>query len=185
MEDHMYSYIRGKLTSALPGVAIVETGGIGYQVFVPTNLTLSIGEEILLHTSYIVRETFVALYGFTTPADRDLFNTIINISGIGPKTGLGIMGSLHLLQQSAEQNSPGILAKIPGIGKKTAERLLIELKDKVSILPTQNSVERDATLALVNLGYPLAKAQRAVRRSLPEEDLSILIKEALNSLNLG
>ncbi len=188
----MYTFIRGILISADPTHAVLEAGGIGYHLFIPASQFQSLpslGEKVLLHTSFVVRDTGHALYGFLTTHDRNLFETLTHISGIGPKTALGLIGNLPAgaLQEAISADDPKILAKVPGVGKKTAERLVMELRDKLpSILPNlPSSTAQDATTALVKLGYGRLHAQKAVSRVLKtdnDSDLSTLITAALKEL---
>ena len=191
----MYAYIKGTLTSANPVEAIIEAAGVGYRILIPTNAHAKLpapGDEVLLHTAYIVRENSCTLFGFLTTADRSFFELLTTISGIGPKTALNLMGTLDpaALQEAITQDSPALLAKVPGIGKKTAERLIVELRDKLHILPTDSRpalspIVRDAMSALLNLGYTQTKAQTAVQTALkttPSPDLTTLITTALKHL---
>ena len=131
----MYAFIRGQLILATPTHAIVDVSGVGYQIHIPSScsLKLSIGETVLLHTSFIVREGFQGLYGFSSVEERDLFNEVIEISGIGPKIALNLISHLSLsdLHDLILKEDINALSKIPGIGKKTAERLLVELRNKL------------------------------------------------------
>jgi holliday junction DNA helicase RuvA len=187
----MYSFLRGTLVSATPLQAILDVNGVGYKLHIPLTTSSQLpapGKEIFLHTTLIVRENEHSLYGFLTTADRDLFDILCTVSGVGPKTALGLLGRLapRALQEAIAQNNPALLAKAPGIGKKTAERLIIELRDKLPTLIDRPSdlapTVRDAMGALLNLGYSQAKAQTAVQKVLKEcndLDLSTLITRAL------
>lgn len=191
--DRMYAFIRGKLIEASLSQVIIETQGIGYRLLVPINLLgklLPLGSEVLLHTSFVVREASQALYGFLSTADRDMFETLINLSGIGPKTALSILGHLEVagLAEAISRSNVALLSKVPGIGKKTAERLILELGgrlDSIAALQLHSlpSQKQDALNALINLGYSPSAAEKAVRQAtatLPEEsDLPTLITAAL------
>jgi len=195
----MYHFMRGKLVEATPVFIILETAGIGYKIFIPASALSELpqlGEECFLHTSYVVREFVVALYGFLRPVERDLFELLQNVSGIGPKTALSLIGHLGpaSLQAAVHGEEVFTLCKVPGIGKKTAERLIIELRDK--ILPAQTLVNMpqdpsktkisDAMNALVNLGYNHMTAQKALKKSLKELpetiDLGALVTHALKNV---
>jgi len=196
----MFAYIRGILIQATPTTAILETQGVGYLINIPTSAFSrlpQIGSELILHTSFIVREQSQALYGFMTTQDREIFEELLNVSGIGPRLALNIVGTLlpnDLL--SALQNGDIVtLSKVPGIGKKMAERLVIELRGKLeNILPSlpsavqipKNQSVRDAMSALINLGYNQAAAQRAIKKTLEESqaeiDLPTLITLSLQNI---
>lgn len=199
----MYAYIRGKLIQASAANIIVEAGGIGYLILTPASLFARLpasGTEVMIYTSLQVREDSQALYGFLTVEERDLFEILISVSGIGPKTGLNTIGHLapHELHEAVTQHDITRLCKVPGIGKKTAERLIIELRDKlasVSIisqfvinLPQNASTTkiRDAMGALINLGYNQIVAQKAIKKTLQElsedADLAELITHALKNV---
>ena len=190
----MYEFIRGKLIATTPAYATVEAHGVGYKIYVPLDhlgKLPSLGEELLLYTSWIVREVSQTLYGFLDRTQRDLFEILLSLSGVGPKMALAVVGFLTPGElSSAVQNEDFLLlAKIPGIGKKTAERLLLELKRKEKLLPTVEHTTpvtgkvADALQALMNLGYQRSAAEKAVKQALdnlPEEsDLSSLISTAI------
>jgi holliday junction DNA helicase RuvA len=197
----MITSIEGKLTSATPLHAIVELNGFGYEVNIPVTTAEKLpgpGATVKLHTLVIYREDAQTLYGFATPAERDFFRMMIeNVSGIGPKTALTIMSRLSLpaLESAIRMGDIATLAKCPGIGKKTAERLVVELKAKVggsglTTLPggetgiaAAPSVHRDAVAALMALGYKAADADQAIRRAAlalgADTTTEQLIKKAL------
>jgi Holliday junction DNA helicase RuvA len=201
----MYAYIKGKLSYTSPTYVIVEANGIGYQVHVPASLyghLPSLDANILLYTSFIVREQSQALYGFLSANERDLFEQLLNISGIGPKTSLSLIGHLpaQALCQAIAANDSASICKVPGIGKKTAERLIIEMRDKISELsgihPSDFAIQlkgdpreqaiRDAMSALINLGYNQVTAQKAIKKTLGEMpdtiDLAQLITTSLQHI---
>jgi Holliday junction DNA helicase RuvA len=175
--------IEGILTEAGLVKAVVEVGGFGYEVNVPVTTAERlprVGSKVKLHTLVIYREDAQTLYGFATAEDRDFFRLMIeNVTGIGPKGALSIMSrlSLPLLQGAIRAGDISTLSKAPGIGKKTAERLVVELKGRVSgatgasVAPardtadTEVSPHADAVAALVALGYKIGDADEAVRRA--------------------
>ncbi len=196
----MYAYIKGILSYATTGYAIVEAAGVGFKLSVPANLfphLPPLGSEILLHSSFVVREQSHALYGFLTVQERDLFETLMGVTGVGPKLALSLVGHLTLteLQNALYQGNIYALSKVPGVGKKIAERLVVELRDKVSqifsadpssfaiALPSDPESQkiRDAMSALINLGYHQNVAQKAIRKALDEapETIEQLITHAL------
>ena len=201
----MYAFIRGALQFANLTHAIVEAQGIGFQLHIPISAYAKlpgIGEEVLLHTSFIVREQLQALYGFLKQEDRDLFEILLGITGIGPKTALALIGHLDLvkLAKAVASHDVNTISKVPGIGKKTAERLILEIRDKLpaasgcdaahphGFSPTDPRAQQvsDAMSALINLGYNQAIAQKALKSSLqdlPETtDLASLITMALKHI---
>ena len=197
----MIEYIKGVLVESTPLKTVVETGGIGYCIFIPlSNYSKlpNIGERVQLFISTIIREDSHKQYGFLTTSERDLFETLIEVSGIGPKTALALLGHLEAtdLQIAISQSDVGSICKVPGIGKKTAERLIVEMRDRfqktaslptfVSLSKTDSSVAKDALSALVNLGYQPLLAQKAIKLALEEkgqeEDLGKLITLALRKL---
>lgn len=201
----MYAYIKGILTSAHATFAIVEAGGIGYKMFIPVNMFSRLpqcGSEVCLHTSFIVREQSQALYAFLSPQERDLFEALINVTGIGPKLALSLIGHMSLaeMQSAILGANTAALSRVPGIGKKTAERLIIELRDKAASFAPLDPVSHatnlksdsesqkigDAMSALIHLGYNQIAAQKAIKKSLhdlPEGiGLAELITQALKNV---
>lgn len=180
----MITSIQGTLTSATPLHAIVELNGFGYEVNIPVTTAEKLpapGVAVKLHTLVIYREDAQTLYGFATPAERDFFRLMIeNVTGVGPKMALTIMSKLSLpsLESAIRMGDIATLAKCPGIGKKTAERLVVELKSRVGGIDAPAgapvgqaasaggaSTQRDAVAALIALGYKAADADLAVRRA--------------------
>lgn len=200
----MITSLQGTLTSATPLRAIVELNGFGYEVNIPVTTAEKLptpGTTIKLHTLVIYREDAQTLYGFSTPEERDFFRLMIeNVTGIGPKSALTIMSRLALpsLESAIRLGDIATLAKCPGIGKKTAERLVVELKAKVgggdlaaggggesaTGAGDPSSPHRDAVSALVALGFRAADADQAVRRAAlkmgPDASTELLVKQALS-----
>ena len=199
----MITSIQGKLESATPLRAIVELNGFGYEVNIPVTTAEKLpqpGGTVKLHTLVIYREDAQTLYGFATPAERDFFRLMIeNVTGVGPKLALTIMSRLSLpsLESAIRLGDITTLSKCPGIGKKTAERLVVELKAKLGAadtpitLATGNpeaaggpSAHRDAVSALIALGYKAADADQAIRRAAlalgANATTEALIKKALS-----
>ena len=208
----MITSIQGTLTAATPLAAIIELNGLGYEVHIPVTTAEKLpplGQNVKLHTHVIYREDAQTLYGFASPAERDFFRLMIeNVSGVGPKLAVTIMSklSLPMLESTIRDGDIGTLSKCPGIGKKTAERLIIELRSKVtagaqstltaSQQPAANNNSdkppsalnthyRDAILALEALGYKTPDADAAIRKSQkllgPEASTEQLIKKALGN----
>ncbi len=198
----MYEYIKGSLIESTPLRAIVEAHGIGYCLLIPFNnysKLPAIGCSVVLFTSFVVREDSQKLFGFLTSHERDLFESLVDVSGIGPKTALCLVGHMEIndLQVAISQGDTQLICKIPGIGKKTAERLIVEMRDKVkkgigasAALPHgsigEQGVVADAISALINLGYNSAQAQKAIKAALTktteEPELGKLITSALRSI---
>lgn len=199
----MITSIQGTLASATPLHAIVELNGFGYEVNIPVTTAEKLpppGTAVKLHTLVIYREDAQTLYGFATPAERDFFRLMIeNVTGVGPKMALSIMSRLSLpsLESAIRSGDVGTLSKCPGIGRKTAERLVVELRAKVGATDesatapgtsaaapsTGASGHRDAVAALIALGYKAADADQAVRRAVlalgGQPTTEALIKKAL------
>ena len=181
----MITSIQGTLAAATPLHAVIELNGFGYEVNVPVTTAEKLplpGAMVKLHTLVIYREDAHTLYGFTTQAERNFFRLMIEqVTGVGPKGALGIMSRLSLssLESAIRAGDIASLAKVPGIGKKTAERLVVELRAKVGTTdhgspelggdptpePIGPSAHRDAVSALVALGYKGADADQAVRQA--------------------
>jgi Holliday junction DNA helicase RuvA len=177
----MITFLHGKLVEALPTQVVVEVNGIGYEVLIPLSSYDKLpapGHEIKLLTQLIVREDAHVLYGFATAAERDLFRLLINsVSGIGPKTALNILSGMNVVAfRGAVANSDfKSLSQISGVGKKTAERIVVELRDKIgaagaleaasarhALAPGDQKIN-DAVLALMALGYKQIEAHDAIR----------------------
>ena len=202
----MITSVTGTLVSATPLTAIIEAGGLGYEVHIPVTTAERLpqpGQRVKLHTLAVYREDSQTLYGFASEEERDFFRLMVEkVTGVGPKMALSVLSKLSLatLQGAIAAGDVGLLAKCPGIGKKTAERLVIELRDKLNsaLLGTVSSAKsasgaavspagenkiRDAVLALVALGYKAPDADKAVRQALvglgPTASTEALIKKAL------
>jgi Holliday junction DNA helicase RuvA len=171
----MIAHIRGKLLVKHPNQAVVETAGVGYDVTisVPTFSDLpAVGAEVALHIHTHVREDVIALYGFLRPSEKLLFEKLITVSGIGPKLAITILSGMAADEMvgAIRGNDIARLTRIPGIGKKTAERMVLELRDKLpevtpamaAVVPTLSGTEEDVLSALVNLGYQRATAEKAL-----------------------
>lgn len=171
----MIAHLRGKLLAKHPNQAIVETGGVGYDVTItiPTFSDLpATGAEVALHIHTHVREDQIALYGFLRPSEKLLFEKLITVSGIGPKLAITILSGMAAdeMVRAIRGNDVTRLTRIPGIGKKTAERMVLELRDKLPepgpasapSAPPMNALEEDVLSALVNLGYQRPAAEKAL-----------------------
>jgi Holliday junction DNA helicase RuvA len=202
----MIAFLDGKLVSALPTQAIVDVSGVGYEVFIPLSSYDKLpaaGQSVRILTHLHVREDAHVLYGFMSAAERDLFRLLVNhVSGIGPKLGLAVLSGMSVNNfKSAVINSDvAALAKISGLGKKTAERIVLELKDKLGVAaaweaasathaPTPEEEEaNEAVLALIALGYKQVDAHKSVRemqRKGEAKSAEDLVKFALKRMAAG
>ncbi len=205
----MITSISGVLVSATPLRAIIEAGGLGYEVHIPVTTAEKLpspGQSVKLHTLAVYREDSQTLYGFASEEERDFFRLLVEkVTGVGPKMALSVLSKLSLptLKGAIAAGDVALLAKCPGIGKKTAERLVIELRDKLNPAdlgvvsdststvaspsgggpaPAENKI-RDAVMALVALGYKAADADKSVRQAWvalgASASTEALIKKAL------
>jgi Holliday junction DNA helicase RuvA len=194
----MIGYLTGKIISKKPTKIILDVNGVGYlvNISISTFEKLADSETVSLFTYLAVREDALDLYGFFTQPEKEMFELLISVSGIGPKLAQGILSGIQLdeLNEALKTGNIGRLTAIPGIGRKTAERLLVELRDKVESLALSFdskasapfSVRNDAVAALTNLGYNKANAERTVKiitDQNPNATIEELIKEALSLLN--
>jgi len=176
----MIAHLRGTLLAKHPNQAVVETAGVGYDVTisVPTFSDLpAVGSNVALHIHTHVREDMIALYGFLRPSERLLFEKLITVSGIGPKLAITILSGMAADEMvgAIRGNDVTRLIRIPGIGRKTAERMVLELRDKLPEVapaapatPALNAVEEDVLSALINLGYQRAPAEKILAAVVKE-----------------
>jgi holliday junction DNA helicase RuvA len=175
----MIASLRGTIEALHPDSAVINVGGVGFRVFMPVSTLLTLGglgEEVRVQTHTHVREDAILLYGFASEEDLKLFEMLLNVSGFGPKVALGMLSALSVEQivSAIAGGSEELLTSVPGIGKKLAGRLILELKDKISTGWTGTKVvpvgEGDGEVvgALLSLGYSAAEASRAVA-SLPRD----------------
>jgi holliday junction DNA helicase RuvA len=195
----MIAHLRGTLLAKHPNQAVVETAGVGYDVTisVPTFSDLpGVGAEVALHIHTHVREDVIALYGFLRPSEKLLFEKLLTVSGIGPKLAITILSGMAADEMvgAIRGNDVARLTRIPGIGKKTAERMVLELRDKLPpagpaatpAAPPMNATEEDVLSALVNLGYQRAAAEKAVAAAMKGHtgaSFDALFREALAALS--
>lgn len=199
----MISYVRGELAAVEPQKAIVDVGGVGYGVYMPQqalSLLPQPGNEVKLYTYLNVKEDAMQLFGFLTKDDLEIFKLVIGVSGIGPKGGLNILSCMSPdeLRFAIMSGDAKAISAAPGIGKKTAEKLILELKDKLNLEDAlshsqeadsapgpgavlSGSVQNDAVQALVALGYGSTEALKAVRQVEITEDMQVegVLKRAL------
>ena len=199
----MIAHLSGRLLTKQPNQVVVDVQGVGYLVNIPLSTFYEVGEagaavQLLIHTH--VREDTIALFGFRTVKEKQLFEQLTSVSGIGPKLGVTILSGMSVdeLVPAIRQGNLARLTSIPGIGKKTAERMVVELRDKLSkaevawaevpsSLGGTSQVQDDAISALVNLGYPKPAAERAVQKVLtasgPDQSFEVLLKRSLQELS--
>ncbi len=178
----MIAHLRGTLLEKHPNLVIVDTGGVGYEVMIPVSTYSSLpetGTEVQLHIHTHVREDALQLFGFISGADKALFEKLITVSGIGPKLAVTALGGLTApdLAQAIREGSVEQLVRIPGVGKKTAERMVLELRDKLDLIPgiaraaaasaksAFNATEEDVISALANFGLARPAAEAAVTKA--------------------
>src|SRR5437588_8670116 len=191
----MIAHLRGKLISKHPNQAIVEAGGVGYDVTisVPTFSELpALNAEVSFFIHTHVREDALALFGFLRAQEKQLFEKLLSVSGIGPKLAVTILSGMEAdtMVAAIKGNNVAALTRIPGIGKKTAERMVLELRDKLDAfgIPAATAVaspvEEDVVSALVNLGYQRPIAERALARlgSTADESFDGLFRKAMAAL---
>ena len=193
----MIAALRRKLLQKHPNRVILDVGGVGYDVQVPLSTFYSIGDaggDVSLRVRTHVREDAIALYGFLTALELDLFDRLIAISGIGPKVALAVLSGIEAgeLVRAVRGQDVARLTRIPGVGKKTAERIGLELKDKLPSAPSAGDaavaggdLRDDVISALVNLGYQRASAEKAVDAELkksPDAPFENLLRGALRGL---
>ena len=202
----MYAYIKGELAEINTDHIVVEAGGIGYQVFISLqtfDYLPSVGENLKIYTYLYLREDAMILYGFLTKDDLELFKLLISVSGIGPKGGLAILSTLEAddLRFAILSGDAKAISKAPGVGGKTAQRVILELKDKLSLedafeaktehvqknaAAAGGSVKNDAVMALTALGYSSTESLKAVSAVEITEDMDVeeVLKAALKHLSL-
>ncbi len=201
----MYAYIKGVVTAIEEESLIVENNGIGYRVTVPASILdgeIGTGDSVKIYTYFSVREDAMQLYGFLSQDDLDMFRKLLGVSGVGPKAGVAILSALgaDTLRFAVLSDDAATISKAPGIGKKTAQKIILELKDKVDLMDAfeqkashteekesasgKDSPQSEAVLALTALGYPNAQALKAVRaaKAAGHTDVEDLLKAALREL---
>lgn len=201
----MYAYIKGTVTGLGSDSVVLDNNGIGYRISVPGTLIdeLSIGDERKLYTYFSVREDAMQLFGFLREDDLEVFRLLLGVSGIGPKGALGVLGVMDAddLRLAVLSDDVAAIAKAPGIGKKTAQKVILELRDKLDLedaltkksehaaekgdRPAKDSPQSEAVQALAALGYSASEAYRAVKTAADREgaeDVEALIRAALKEM---
>ncbi len=182
----MYQYLTGTLAEKTATGAVIDVNGVGYQVHIPLSTYAglpALGQQVRLLTHFIVREDVQALYGFASEEERQLFRQLLSVSGIGPKSAIGVLSGCTIpeLKQAIIEGSLIKLTAIPGIGKKTAERLVVELREKIVLEERrfsapgskpgpEDELMEDSLRALIELGYRKQNAKEAIQRALKDAD---------------
>ncbi|OCL18752.1 Holliday junction branch migration protein RuvA [Gilliamella sp. wkB171] len=200
----MIGRLRGLIIEKQPPKVLIEVGGVGYEVFMPMTCFYELpdnGKEVIVLTHFAVREDAQVLYGFNHEQERELFRELIKVNGVGPKLALAILSGMSAQQfiSAVEQGEIKTLVKLPGVGTKTAERLIVEMKDRLKrfgedlsttssiisssdLKKSSNQIESEAVSALIALGYKPQEASRIISKVIkPEMDSETLIREALKS----
>ena len=192
----MIGYLKGKIISSKPTQILLDVNGVGYEIRISINTFERIsGKEtisLFIHTN--VKEDSITLFGFYSEAEKEMFELLISINGVGPKSALSLLSGISTndLKLAIITNNIERIVAVPGIGRKTAERLVLELRNKVrdvkeeGITPTKPSLHKEAVFALTTLGYNFASSEKAVNRilsELPNSSLEELIKRSLKELN--
>lgn len=189
----MIGRLTGQLVEKRPPTIVLEVHGVGYEIDVPMStffLLPATGATVTLHTHLLVREDVHLLFGFGTDQERQLFRQLLRISGIGARTALSVLSGMSVseLSQAVMAHDGARLTRIPGIGKKTAERLLLELRDKLTVdsqnvAPGDDGHRSDALNALIALGYSDKEANQALARIAPDTPVQETIRQALKLLS--
>jgi Holliday junction DNA helicase RuvA len=192
----MIGFLTGKIISYKPTHIILDVNGVGYDIKISINTFEKLNEKemVSLHIYTNVKEDSITLYGFHSEAEKNMFELLISISGVGPKSALSLLSGISTddLKQAIITNNIERIIAVPGIGRKTAERLILELKNKVrdikeeGVTPAKPSAQKEAISALSTLGYNLASSEKAVNKilsELPDCSLEELIKRSLQELN--
>jgi len=169
----MIATLRGEISQIEDNAIVVEVGGVGLRVFVPVPLRtrLKVGEMLMLYTHLSVREDAWNLYGFESQADRELFNILLGVDGVGPKVALSVLSTMTLdaIQRAVFAEEADLLSRVPGVGKKTAQKMALHLKDKLkpsdalSRVAAMSDTDSEVLAALTALGYSVVEAQAAIQ----------------------
>jgi len=178
----MIATIRGEVSQIEDNALILEVGGVGLRLFVPAPLRtrLKVGETLLLFTHLVVREDALTLYGFESQADRELFNILLGVDGVGPKVALSVLSTMTLdaVQRAVFADEAELLSRVPGVGKKTAQKMALHLKDKLkptdalARMAAMSDTDSEVLAALTALGYSVVEAQAAIQslgRDAPQD----------------
>ena len=192
----LITYVSGTLAAKSPTEAVIDVQGIGYELLIPTSSFEKLpakGKPVKLLTHHYVREDAETLFGFATDAERTLFRTLVGVSGVGPKLALAALSAMppDTLRDHILEGDSSVLTRIPGVGKKTAERLVVELKDRLADLDgfegggavgggeETTSMRADARAALESLGFSRAEAEKRIRKSLRDADGALTAEDLI------
>jgi Holliday junction DNA helicase RuvA len=174
----MIATLRGEIAQIEDTAFILEVGGVGLRVFVPAPLRgrMKVGEALLLYTHLVVREDALTLYGFESQAERELFNVLLGVDGVGPKVALSVLSTMTIdsIQRAVFAEEADMLSRVPGVGKKTAQKMALHLKDKLKPMDALATVaamsdkDSEVLAALTALGYSVVEAQSAIQ-SIPKD----------------
>ena len=191
----MIATLRGEITQIEENALIIEVGGVGMRVFVPAPLRgrMKSGEKHLFYTYLVVRETELSLYGFDSQGERDLFVLLLGVGGVGPKAALSVLSTMNIdaVQRAVFNDEPELLSRVPGVGKKTAQKMILYLQDRLKPVDTLQTVatmsdaDSEVLAALTALGYSVVEAQTAIQ-SLPKDapdDIEERLRLALGHFN--
>lgn len=191
----MITHLNGRLIEKTPTTLIIECGGIGYEVKISLNSFSKIGadEAVKIFTQFVVREDAQLLYGFVEKEEREMFNLLTSVSGIGPNTAMIMLSSLtpNDIAQAITSEDVTTIQGVKGIGQKTAQRVIVDLKDKMlkfevsdeNVTSSNNTIRFDALTALISLGFDKKKAEKALNKVMKEQEtVELLIKDALRIL---
>ncbi len=196
----MIGFLRGKVAGLTTDYCLLDVGGVGYRVFIPNNTRckLTLNETAMLYTYMNVYQDGITLYGFYTEEEYDVFQLLIGVSGIGPKVALGILSAITVdaLCKAIQNKQATLLTKLPGIGKKSAERLILELKDKIALAASDDEVLSlsmegevaddilsEAMAALTALGYSQAEITPVLKKAAKGKSTEEIVKLALKELS--
>ncbi len=193
----MYEFLKGKITEVTPAYVIIENGGIGYFINISLNTYSKISEksDISIYLEEIIREDAFSLYGFSTTSEREIFRHLLSVSGVGANTARVILSSMspEEIKNAILHEQVDILKKIKGIGAKSAQRIIVDLKDKLSkteteeefAIPANNTIKEEALSALVTLGFTKSKVEKVLDELIQKEgeiQVEQIIKKALSQL---
>jgi len=169
----MIATLRGEVSQIEENALVLEVGGVGLRVFVtnPVRARLKVGEVLMLYTHLVVREDALTLYGFESQADRELFNILLGVDGVGPKVALSVLSTMTLdsIQRAVFADEGDLLSRVPGVGKKTAQKMALHLKDKLkptdalARVAAMSDTDGEVLAALTALGYSVVEAQTAIQ----------------------
>lgn len=174
----MIATLSGEITQIEDSALVIEVGGVGIRVLVPAPLRekSEVGKTTFVYTHLIVRETELSLYGFESQADRELFNHLLSVAGVGPKLALSVLSTMSIdaVQRAVFSDEPELLSRVPGVGKKSAQKIALHLKDRLKPVDTlgtvasMSDVDSEVLAALTALGYSVVEAQAALQ-SIPKD----------------